>query len=80
MMKISSPALDQSTIYISRNEDAVNTTTNGKFGGRKSKLRNSLAVYETLTTPLALVIPKSPFSFFYFPQRPFYFLPRVKVL
>lgn len=45
MMRISSLVLDQSTIYISRNEEAVNTTTNGKFRGKKSKLRNSLAVY-----------------------------------
>lgn len=75
MMRIPSPVLDQSTIYISRNEEAVDTITNEIPRGRKSMLRNSLTVY---TIFLALLIQKSPFSFFYFPQTLLYFLHRVK--
>lgn len=44
MTRMFSPALAQSTIYTSKNEEAVSTITNRTFRGQKSKVGNSLSI------------------------------------
>lgn len=50
MMRILSLALDQSTTYISRNEEAVNTLTKGTPGRGYQSLKNSPAVSQNTIT------------------------------